>query len=75
MRQTTAIVSTNVRRESALIARRAVHHCAPLHLRAGFEAYDFAIPFILREEIEELEETRIDPSKLEAFGVFSLDQL
>jgi type III restriction enzyme len=44
-------------------------------LRPGFEAYDFAIPFILREEIEELEDTKIDPSKLEAFGVFSFDQL
>lgn len=44
-------------------------------LRAGLEAFDFAIPFILREEIEELEETQIDPSTLEAFGVFSLDQL
>ncbi len=44
-------------------------------LRAGFEAYDFAIPFVLRDEIEELEETRIDPTKLEAFGSFSLDQL
>ena len=33
MRRTTAIISTNVRRKSALIARRAVHHCAPLQLR------------------------------------------
>lgn len=44
-------------------------------LRPGFEAYDFAIPFILRDEIEELEETRIDPAKLAPFGAFSLAQL
>ncbi len=44
-------------------------------LRPGFEAFDFALPFILREQIEELEDTQIDPGKLEAFGAFSLDQL
>ena len=44
-------------------------------LRPGFEAFDFALPFILREQVEELEETQIDPSKLEPFGAFSLDQL
>jgi type III restriction enzyme len=44
-------------------------------LRPGFEEYDFAIPFILREEVEELEDTQIDPSKLQAFGSFSLEQL
>lgn len=44
-------------------------------LRPGFEEYDFAIPFILREQVEELEDTRIDPSGLEPFGSFSLDQL
>ena len=44
-------------------------------LRPGFEAFDFALPFILREQIEELEDTRIEPSKLEPFGAFSLDQL
>ncbi|MEY9435965.1 DEAD/DEAH box helicase [Bradyrhizobium elkanii] len=44
-------------------------------LRAGFEEYDFAIPFILREQVEELEDTQIDPTTLPAFGAFSLDQL
>jgi len=34
VRQTTPPVSTNVRRKSPLIARRAVHHCAPLQLQA-----------------------------------------
>lgn len=44
-------------------------------LRPGFEAFDFALPFVLREQIEELKEARIAPAKLEPFGVFSLDQL
>ncbi|TFZ54921.1 restriction endonuclease subunit R [Methylorubrum sp. Q1] len=44
-------------------------------LRPGFQAFDFALPFILREQVEALEDTRIEPSKLEAFGGFSLDQL
>ncbi|MBU2341845.1 MAG: DEAD/DEAH box helicase family protein [Alphaproteobacteria bacterium] len=44
-------------------------------LRPGFEEYDFAIPFILREQVEELEDTQIDPSSLQPFGSFSLDQL
>lgn len=44
-------------------------------LRAGFEAYDFAIPFILREQVEELADTPIAAAKLEPFGAFSLDQL
>lgn len=44
-------------------------------LRPGFEEYDFAIPFILREQVEELEDTQIDPTELEPFGSFSLDQL
>lgn len=44
-------------------------------LRPGFEAFDFALPFILREQVEELEDTSIEPSKLEPFGGFSLDQL
>jgi type III restriction enzyme len=44
-------------------------------LRPGFEAYDFAIPFILREEVEALEDTKIDPSSLAAFSGFSLEQL
>ncbi|SFT21933.1 DEAD/DEAH box helicase family protein [Methylobacterium sp. yr668] len=44
-------------------------------LRPDFATFDFAIPFILREQIEELEETQINPAELEAFGAFSLDQL
>jgi len=44
-------------------------------LRDGYEDYDFALPFILREQVEELEDTQIDPSELAAFGAFSLDQL
>lgn len=44
-------------------------------LRLGFEEYDFAIPFILREQVEELEDTKIDVTTLPAFGSFSLDQL
>jgi type III restriction enzyme len=44
-------------------------------LRDDFEAFDFAIPFILHDEIEELDDTNIDPSQLEQFGGFTLDQL
>jgi type III restriction enzyme len=44
-------------------------------LRPGFEEYDFAIPFILREQVEELEDTAIDPAGLAPFGAFTLDQL
>ncbi|WP_024510060.1 DEAD/DEAH box helicase family protein [Bradyrhizobium sp. ARR65] len=44
-------------------------------LRSGFQEFDFAIPFILREQVEELEDTQIDPAALAPFGSFSLDQL
>ena len=44
-------------------------------LRPDFEKYDFAIPFILREQIEELEDLNIDPATLEPFGSFTLEQL
>lgn len=44
-------------------------------LREGYEEYDFAIPFILREQVEELEDTQIEPAALESFGSFSLAQL
>lgn len=44
-------------------------------LRPDFEDYDFAIPFILREQVEELEDIRIEPSALATFGAFTLDQL
>ncbi|WP_163606863.1 hypothetical protein, partial [Klebsiella pneumoniae] len=36
---------------------------------------DFAIPFILREQVEELEDTQIEPSALAPFGAFNLNQL
>lgn len=44
-------------------------------LRAGYEEFDFAIPFILREQVEELEDTQIDATALQPFGSFSLEQL
>jgi type III restriction enzyme len=44
-------------------------------LRPGYEPFDFAIPFILREQVEELEETKIDYEELAPFGSFTLDQL
>ena len=40
MRRTAASVSANLRRKSALIARRTAHHCAPLHLPAAGESGD-----------------------------------
>lgn len=44
-------------------------------LRPGFEEYDFALPFILREEVEELEETSIDPDTLQPFAGMSVEVL
>jgi len=44
-------------------------------LRPGYEEYDFSIPFILLEQVEELEKTQIDPASLEPFGAFTLEQL
>ena len=44
-------------------------------LRPGFEEYDFALPFILRDEIEELEETSIDPDALQPFAGMSVEVL
>ena len=44
-------------------------------LRAGYEEFDFVVPFILREQVEEREDIAIDPSQREAFGGFSLEQL
>ena len=44
-------------------------------LRPGFEEYDFAIPFILREKEEEIETRPIDVDKLEPFKSFPLHQL
>ena len=56
-------------------ARRPTGDLISVGLRPGFEEYDFAIPFILREQVEALEDTHIDPSSLEPFGSFSLQQL
>lgn len=44
-------------------------------LRPGFEAYDFALPFILREQEEAMEEITIDPLALEPFGAFAVGKL
>lgn len=44
-------------------------------LREGFEAYDFAIPFILREREETIRERSFNVTALEPFQTFSLDQL
>ncbi|MGU3282267.1 DEAD/DEAH box helicase [Methylobacterium mesophilicum] len=44
-------------------------------LRPNFEQFDFALPFILREQLEELENTNINATNLEDFGAFSLSQL
>lgn len=44
-------------------------------LRPGFEEYDFALPFILREEVEELDETSIDPDDLQSFAGMSVEVL
>jgi type III restriction enzyme len=44
-------------------------------LRPDFEAYDFAIPFIMREKEEEIETRSIDVAKLEGFNAFPLPKL
>ena len=44
-------------------------------LRPGFEEFDFAIPFVLREKEEEIETQEIDPATLEPFRTFNLSQL
>ena len=44
-------------------------------LRPGFEEYDFAIPFILREKEEEIETRPIDIEQLEPFTKFPLLKL
>ena len=44
-------------------------------LRAGYEEFDFAIPFILREKEEEIQTREIDIGKLDPFTSFSLDRL
>ena len=44
-------------------------------LRMDFEAFDFAIPFILREREEELQTSTIDIDVLDPFTSFTLDRL
>jgi len=44
-------------------------------LRDGFEEYDFAIPFVLREREEMIEERQLDPASIPPFGGFTLQQL
>lgn len=44
-------------------------------LRPGFEAFDFAIPFILREKDEEMQTREIPVDTLEPLTTFSLPQL
>lgn len=44
-------------------------------LRPGYEEYDFAIPFILREKEEEIQTRAIDSDTLEPFKAFGLEQL
>jgi type III restriction enzyme len=43
--------------------------------RSGYQEFDFAIPFILREKEEEIQTREIDIGKLDSFTTFSLDQL
>jgi type III restriction enzyme len=44
-------------------------------LRPGYEEFDFAIPFILREKEEEIQTHEIDVDGLASFTAFSLEQL
>lgn len=44
-------------------------------LREGYEEFDFAIPFILREQEEVIQERTIDIAELTAFSGFTLEQL
>lgn len=46
-----------------------------VELRAGFEQYDFAIPFILREAESFLEHYALDLAALPAFTAMTLEQL
>lgn len=45
------------------------------HLRRGFEEFDFAIPFILRETEERRERRAIDPSALAPYTAMTPDHL
>lgn len=44
-------------------------------LREGFEAYDFALPMVIAEAEEVMRQPEIDLEKMEAFTLFTLDQL
>lgn len=44
-------------------------------LRSGYEEFDFAIPFILREKEEEIQTRPIDVASLEPFKTFGLEQI
>lgn len=44
-------------------------------LRPGYQEYDFAIPFILREKEEEIQTRTIAIENLEMFNTFSIDRL
>jgi type III restriction enzyme len=47
----------------------------PVELRDGYEEYDFAIPFILREKEEEISERSLKAEELDAFTVLPLQKL
>ena len=47
----------------------------PSELREGFEKYDFAIPFILREADETIDHLPIDVAALQRFGAMTRSQL
>jgi type III restriction enzyme len=44
-------------------------------LRDGYQPYDFAIPFVLREREETLGDRSFDSAKLAPFDAFNIDQL
>ena len=46
-----------------------------VHLRPDFAAYDFSIPFIMREREEELQTHDLQVEGLDPFRAFALDQL
>jgi type III restriction enzyme len=46
-----------------------------VELRDGYTAYDFALPFVLREREETLGDRAFDVTKLAAFDAFSIEQL
>lgn len=44
-------------------------------LREGYEEFDFAVPFIMREQEEEFAEIKLDVATLPAFKAMTFDQL